>query len=303
MSDFYAGSDLVDALNRQMFFDAERKVKRGSQRGLMVEFYAPWCSHCQDMISDYKKFAIMAENLPPSKSNPNASPVQFSAVNCEANKRLCRNLNINSYPTLILYYGDELEVYRGQHEADAMYTWLESLYSEEMEELTDRNFRKRVFEDVDEDVQYPGLWLIDFSAGSWCGPCTSTKSVVRKYAGLLKGIAKVGIINCDNSNICGEMNVGYFPQVRLFWRQDPKFLADEHAGSDGFYDDFDAVDAPTPPSEGILLELGRQQSDVTSVFQISHELLKILPYQRTKVVKAKRDEDEDDDYEEDRDEL
>lgn len=308
MNDFYAGSDLVESFDRPKFFAAERKVKQGRQRGLMIEFYAPWCSHCQDMISDYKKFAIIAENLPPSKKNPNMLPIQFAAVNCEDKKRLCRNLNINSYPTLILYHGEELEVYRGDHSADAMYSWMESLYSEEVEELNDSNFEQRVYRDVDEDVQYPGLWLIDFSAGSWCGPCTNVKSTVRKYAGLLKGVAKVGIINCDNSNICGQLNVGYFPQMRLFWRLDPKFDGSELPGSGGLYDDYDAPEAPTPPQEGIHIELGRGNSDITSILQVSTELLKIMPYQRTQTPKKPREEDEEDygwgaDDDEERDEL
>jgi thioredoxin-like negative regulator of GroEL len=38
----------------------------------------------------------------------------------------------------------------------------------------------------------PGLWVVDVSAGAWCGPCTMLKPAVRRVATELDGVAKVG---------------------------------------------------------------------------------------------------------------
>ena len=55
----------------------------------------------------------------------------------------------------------------------------------------------------------PYSQVVDFSAGSWCGPCTSLKQQLRKVAAKLDGIASVGIVDCDrNQGFCADMGIG-----------------------------------------------------------------------------------------------
>lgn len=57
----------------------------------LVEFYAPWCGHCQNLKSAYEK---AAKNL--------AGLAKVAAVNCdeETNKPLCGQMGVQGFPTL-----------------------------------------------------------------------------------------------------------------------------------------------------------------------------------------------------------
>lgn len=57
----------------------------------IVEFYAPWCGHCQNLKPAYEKAAKNLEGL-----------AQVAAVNCDddANKPFCGTMRVQGFPTL-----------------------------------------------------------------------------------------------------------------------------------------------------------------------------------------------------------
>ncbi|KAK7757049.1 hypothetical protein SLS62_001065 [Diatrype stigma] len=57
----------------------------------VVEFYAPWCGHCQNLKPAYEKAAKNLEGL-----------AKVAAVNCDedANKQLCGAMGVQGFPTL-----------------------------------------------------------------------------------------------------------------------------------------------------------------------------------------------------------
>mmetsp|Transcript_28864 Transcript_28864/g.45460 ORF Transcript_28864/g.45460 Transcript_28864/m.45460 type:complete len:516 (-) Transcript_28864:910-2457(-) len=61
----------------------------------VVEFYAPWCPHCQHYAPKYIKLAKAVTAKHPE--------IEFHAVSCTAHNELCNEQNINSYPTLKLF--------------------------------------------------------------------------------------------------------------------------------------------------------------------------------------------------------
>lgn len=61
------------------------------------------------------------------------------------------------------------------------------------------------------------MWLVDFSAGAWCGPCSQLKPAVRRAAGTLDGVAKVGLVDCDkNKGLCERVGVTAYPALRYY---------------------------------------------------------------------------------------
>jgi thiol-disulfide isomerase/thioredoxin len=67
------------------------------------------------------------------------------------------------------------------------------------------------------------LWLIDFSAGTWCGPCTSLKPAVRRVAEEMHGFANVGIVDCDSHKaLCEEQGVTGYPELRYYTAGGPR---------------------------------------------------------------------------------
>ena len=60
----------------------------------LVEFYAPWCGHCQQMVPTMEAAAKALDGL-----------VRVGAVNCETDKALCTMYGANSYPTVKMFRG------------------------------------------------------------------------------------------------------------------------------------------------------------------------------------------------------
>jgi protein disulfide-isomerase A6 len=62
-----------------------------SERPSVVEFYAPWCGHCQKLTPEFMKAAKSAQGM-----------VDFVAVNCDedANKPLCQRYKVQGFPTI-----------------------------------------------------------------------------------------------------------------------------------------------------------------------------------------------------------
>jgi DnaJ homolog subfamily C member 10 len=57
-----------------------------------INFYSAMCSHCHQMAPTWRKFAQRVQGV-----------VRVGAVNCEEDWVLCRNQNIQSYPSLVYY--------------------------------------------------------------------------------------------------------------------------------------------------------------------------------------------------------
>lgn len=56
----------------------------------IIEFYAPWCSHCKALEPNYND----ASNIIPKNK------LQFNKIDCTSNSVLCKQYNINGYPTI-----------------------------------------------------------------------------------------------------------------------------------------------------------------------------------------------------------
>lgn len=85
----------------------------------IVEFYAPWCGHCQNLKPAYEKAAKNLEGL-----------AKVAAVNCDedSNKALCGQFGVQGFPTLkIVRPGSKknkpiVEDYQGERKAKPIVT-------------------------------------------------------------------------------------------------------------------------------------------------------------------------------------
>jgi len=197
--DFYTSSEDVLTMELKTFYQTVRK------KPFLVEFYAPWCVHCQEMVPKFKKAAVLLEGI-----------VSLGAVNCEKHQGLCHQQDIQSYPTLKFFHpvergeAQETEQYTGGHNPEDVYSWVTQSLSNELVHLTVDNFEDLVTNSND-------LWLIDFSAGSWCGPCQTLKPHMRRLANSMREIAKVGIADCDSQrSLCEAAAINFYPAIKLF---------------------------------------------------------------------------------------
>lgn len=69
----------------------DRLIARSNQSAIL-EFYAPWCGHCQNLKPAYEKAAKSVENL----------SAKVAAINCDddENKSFCGSMGVKGFPTL-----------------------------------------------------------------------------------------------------------------------------------------------------------------------------------------------------------
>lgn len=68
----------------------------------LVKFYAPWCGHCQAMAPAWAELGREMQG-----------ELNIGEVNCEAEKRLCKDLKLKGYPTILYFQNGERVNYDG----------------------------------------------------------------------------------------------------------------------------------------------------------------------------------------------
>lgn len=86
------------ALNAEAF---QNKVTM-TQDPWFVKFYAPWCHHCQALASTWTQVAKDMKG-----------ELNVGEVNCDEESRLCKDVGVQGYPTIILFRGGERVEYEG----------------------------------------------------------------------------------------------------------------------------------------------------------------------------------------------
>ena len=79
-----------------------QKLVTNTQDPWFVKFYAPWCHHCQDLAPNWLE---MAKEL--------RGELNIGEVNCVIEVRLCKDVRVKAYPTLLFFRGGERVEYDG----------------------------------------------------------------------------------------------------------------------------------------------------------------------------------------------
>lgn len=94
----------------------------------MVEFFAPWCGHCQKLAPEWGKAAGSLKGI-----------VKFAAVNCDEEKELCGKFGVKGFPSIKLFRPgryDQPEDYQGGRHAKALYDYAANLIPTNVNTLT-----------------------------------------------------------------------------------------------------------------------------------------------------------------------
>ena len=166
---------------------------------LLVEFYAPWCVHCQTLAPTVRRMALVwAEQL------------QVGAVNCDERPVMCQEEQVTGYPTLrLLQPGGGMDIYSGPLTAPAVEAWLEGALNPAVQTLTPAAIGTTV-------EGSPFIWLVSFSLPS-CGPCQAIKGLLQETARSLAHLGvKVGSLDCSAwPGVCAQHGVPYYPFLKV----------------------------------------------------------------------------------------
>ncbi|KAL7862315.1 hypothetical protein SRHO_G00137560 [Serrasalmus rhombeus] len=260
---FYTASDDVVELNPSNF----NKQVLQSDSLWLIEFYAPWCGHCQRLTPDWKKAATALKGI-----------VKLGAVDADQHKSLASQYGIRGFPTIKIFGANKNnpEEYQGGRTSQAIVegamTALRSLVKDRLSgraggsgqskqsgggsgagnkndvvELTDDNFDRLVL-NGDE------VWMVEFFA-PWCGHCkrlepewTAAATEVKEQT---KGKVKLGAVDATvHQGLASRYGIRGFPTIKVFNKgENPEDYEGGRTRSDIVAHVMELFSANAPPPE------------------------------------------------------
>lgn len=102
---------------------------------ILVEFYAPWCGHCNRLAPEYEKVAQYLQEA--------GSKIRLAKVDATVHKELAEKHEVKGFPTLFMFTKGEKSAYTGGRTAPTILAWLKrktEIASQAIEKLEDIEF-------------------------------------------------------------------------------------------------------------------------------------------------------------------
>ncbi|GAA0169643.1 chaperone [Lithospermum erythrorhizon] len=94
---------------------------------VMVEFYAPWCGHCQSLAPEY---AAAATELKAAET------VVLGKVDATEESELSHKYEVEGFPTVYLFVDGVHKLYNGERTKDAIVAWVKKKTGPELYNVT-----------------------------------------------------------------------------------------------------------------------------------------------------------------------
>ncbi|KAL4753633.1 hypothetical protein BDW72DRAFT_168248 [Aspergillus terricola var. indicus] len=166
----------------------------------IVEFYAPWCGHCQNLKPAYEKAAKNLDGL-----------AKVAAINCDedGNKPFCGQMGVQGFPTLKIVTPSKkpgkprVEDYQGPRTAKAIVDAVAERIPNHVKRITDKNLD----EWLSEDEEAPKTILFTEKG--------TTSSLIRAIAIDFLGSIKVAQIRDKETAAVDRFGITEFPSLVL----------------------------------------------------------------------------------------
>jgi len=201
----------------------------------IVEFFAPWCGHCKNLASEWKKAATALKGI-----------AKVVAVDADAHREIGAPYDIKGFPTIKFFGVDKKKPqdYNGERTANGIVEYvireLKSIATARLGgkakpqrsrssgsdsgsdsgsggdggpsavvTLTASNFAEKVLESNEP-------WLVEFFA-PWCGHCKNLAPAWEAAAKKLKGKVNLGAVDATvESSLGSEYGVRGYPTIKAF---------------------------------------------------------------------------------------
>ncbi|CAI9105099.1 OLC1v1003953C1 [Oldenlandia corymbosa var. corymbosa] len=117
-----------------------------SNKYVMVEFYAPWCGHCQSLAPEY---AAAATEL---KAGAGNEKVALAKVDATEENELAEQYEVQGFPTVLFFIDGEHKPYNGQRSKDAIVTWIKKKIGPGVANITTLDDAERILTSEDKVV-------------------------------------------------------------------------------------------------------------------------------------------------------
>ncbi|XP_024901560.1 protein disulfide-isomerase A6, partial [Pteropus alecto] len=223
----YSSSDDVIELTPSNF--NQEVIQSGSL--WLVEFYAPWCGHCQRLTPEWKKVATALKDV-----------VKVGAVDADKHQSLGGQYGVQGFPTIKIFGSNKNkpEDYQGARTSEAIVDAAlsavrqlvkdrlagrgggyssgrqgrsESSSKKDVIELTDDSFDKNVLDSDD-------VWMVEFYA-PWCGHCKNLEpewaAAATEVKEQTKGKVKLAAVDATaNQVLSSRYGIRGFPTIKIF---------------------------------------------------------------------------------------
>ena len=232
---FYEGKSSVILLDKNSF---EKEVVQSKDIWL-IEFFAPWCGHCQNFAPEYEKAARALKGI-----------FKIGAVNADSEKELAGKYGIQGFPT-VKFFGitkTNIQDYNGARSAQAIINYMfdraKDIVNKRMGQTTNTNSNQKtntnsnnnnnnqqkkkppssdkdvlVLDDknFDETIfKSKEMFIVAFYA-PWCGHCQKLLPEWNAAATQLKGQIKLAKVDATvNQQLASRYQIQGYPTIKIF---------------------------------------------------------------------------------------
>jgi len=148
----------------------------------MIEFYAPWCGHCQQLVPAYTQ---AAKQLGPT------IPLYALDASDQKNAPIAQQLKIQGFPTLMIFVDGKPEIYQGGRDASSIVAAMRAKGPSKVIVLKDKKANKKFKKDkglkavfVNRKKKTPDAWkaiALTFDEYITCYESRKDKEFASKY--------------------------------------------------------------------------------------------------------------------------
>ncbi|KAH6568184.1 hypothetical protein BASA61_001158 [Batrachochytrium salamandrivorans] len=202
-SALYTSKDFVITANGANF----NSVVMKTEHPVVVEFYAPWCGHCQQLAPEYVKAASSLQGL-----------AKVVAIDCDddRNKQLCAKFDIKGFPTIKVFSGGVKgapEDYNGDRKSKAIVSHMISkIYGKYVKQIGVAGKKTLTMDDFLADTEMPRMVFISKK--------DVTSPLLKAFSVSYKGRLTVGEVKSTNAKFAEKITTKS-PAV-FIWPKDAK---------------------------------------------------------------------------------
>jgi thiol-disulfide isomerase/thioredoxin len=187
---------------------------------VLLNVYAPWCSHCKDMAPALAGASEVVADFD--------RPWTIFKMNGSGEKEASRALSVSQYPTLLIFYKDQAYRYTGGHLEREIVNYLKFWKPNEENEIDLRvdAFTPVKEEDVlelDDSTFFNAVeeykTIAAFIYAPWCGHCKSFHPIFDKAASYLAAkdipVQMIRVDGSANREVAWRYNVSSYPFVAV----------------------------------------------------------------------------------------